>query len=140
MAIELASQAAANAHARGNANLNNSTAAPREASFDWANIGYDSVDPITGVTTFISLPMGCPIDTMKPSKFGSSPEYNAMIQAKNEFLVLMQSLFDKLEPGQEDFVLGLKVQIRRRKEAEVPAAGTNSLTKGAEGIRLASAA
>lgn len=119
MAIELATSRPA-APARGRADS--------EQAQVWLNVGVDFTDPETGEVTFIGLPLGIPLDTMKPKTFtGSSEDWHKLLQAKNDLLVNLQKISEGLASGEDGIIGALKVQMRRVAKAEAPAAGTNPM-------------
>jgi hypothetical protein len=95
----------------------------------WANIVRDALDPNTGEPTLIGLPFGIGLDNMEVKPAGGSK----LMQAKNEFLKELIEAAASFEPGQEEIVLNLKVQLRRVSEHEAATAANNgyiaSMTK-----------
>lgn len=85
----------------------------------WLNVGYESINEETGEATFISLPLGIGLDTMRPRdiKGKMTDEYHQMLEGKNELLEQLQRYIADFVPGQEEIVGDLKVQIRRIEEA-----------------------
>lgn len=136
MAIELARNVpapAANTTKRGDA-------APQEAAELYGNIGYTSVNEETGEETFVSLPIGLALDTMRPKAYGTTEAYNQLMQSKNMLLQDLLALAKDLKPGESDIVVGLQIQIHRVKTKVEPNADTNSLRNNPTGLRLASKA
>jgi hypothetical protein len=89
----------------------------------WCNVGYSVVvdEVIDGktqkVTKFVSLPGGIALDTMDPAqRRGNNADYNAFIDAKNNFMRQMQEAAAALAPGEEKIigdVGGIQIQLRR---------------------------
>lgn len=91
----------------------------REPTMFWLNIGFEAEDG-----TFISLPVGLPLDTMQKRQVrGNNPEWNALVQASNALLDYVLEGAKTLQPGQETLANGLSIQIKRVAEApsEIPA-------------------
>jgi hypothetical protein len=98
--------------------------ADEKAEF-WINIGYlaKGAGP-EGEDIFVSLPMGLPLDTMKPLKTNSSNEAFAELQAaRNDVWEQLMAIAKELKPGEERILnadAALQIQIRRvREEATV---------------------
>jgi hypothetical protein len=93
----------------------------------WMNVGYfsDDVDPETGEKMFVSVPLGIGVDTMDPAKKrGRNEQYNQLVDAKNELLEMIQKFAGTLDPGQDEMLLDLQVQVRRVHNVE-EASGAN---------------
>jgi hypothetical protein len=115
MAIDFALQFANKAEAGRKAN---GAEAPK-AQF-WLNIGFvaeGTAKPEEGKgDTFVSLPIGIPLDTMERLKTNSSNEEFAQLQAaRNDLLDQIMAHAKTLEPGQ-DAVFMIQAQVRRVKE------------------------
>jgi hypothetical protein len=115
MAIDFASQFAP---AASNARRGNAAEAPK-AQF-WLNIGFvaeGTARPDEGKgDTFVSLPVGIPLDTMERLKTNSSNEEFAQLQAaRNDLFDQIMEQANKLEPGAE-MVFTIQAQVRRVKE------------------------
>lgn len=94
----------------------------------WINLGY-SVDGVTNkdgelVDTFVSLPVGIPLDTTEALKTNSQNDQYAMFQtARNELLEQILELAQTLKPGEER-KLNLEVQLRRINEEKAVVTGS----------------
>lgn len=99
----------------------------------WVNVGYEEVDPETGETVFIGLPMGIPLDTMELRSAGGSK----IMQAKNAFHEALTAAVLSMEPGQEEIVLDLKVQVRRVLDREAANGENNAFIGGLEKLSFA---
>lgn len=77
----------------------------------WLNVGANIT--IDGVSTFISLPLGIPMDTMKPAK--GTGTYS---QAKNSLLASIMQMAEGVQPGEGKTLTGLDVQIYHRSEKQ----------------------
>ena len=94
---------------------------PRKPSEFWLNIGVNAGDE------FISLPVGLPLDDMKPARTGSGKsDWQQMAQAKNLLLEQLQQLGAMMEPGTEQ-ELTLTVRLRRTAQHIEPPADENPL-------------
>lgn len=95
----------------------------------WLNIGYASVDEKTGEETFVSLPLGIGLDTMKPRDITArmGEEFRQLLEGKNELLEMLQRYVADFEPGQEEIIGDLQIQVRRVEETtpEVSEEGEN---------------
>lgn len=81
----------------------------------WLNIGYTVEEQTEDgvVDTFISLPMGIPLDDQKTLPVNSSNErFAAISMARNDLYEQLMQACAQLEPGQEQIVK-LEVQVRR---------------------------
>lgn len=78
----------------------------------YANIGY--WDVINGEDVFISLPIGLGVDTMRPAKItGRNEGYRELVRRKNRLLELLLGAAEQLEPGEEQVIAELQVQVRK---------------------------
>jgi len=76
----------------------------------WVNIGYESNGK------FINLPLGMPIDTMKPAEVkGQNEDWVKQRTASNDLLKALQTLGASFEPGHEE-TINLIVKLRRVNE------------------------
>lgn len=92
----------------------------KETAMLWLNVGYTHTDEETGEETFISLPMGIPLDTMRVKPVtGKNEDYRKMTEAKNQLLHQLVEYARSLDDGAEDIVSDLQVQIRRVAEHDV---------------------
>lgn len=84
----------------------------------WVNIGYYVV--VGDETKFVNLPLGMPLDTMKPTKItGQNQDWIKLQTARNGLLNDMQKLGSELQPGQTidlNGQNGLVIQLRRVEE------------------------
>lgn len=87
-------------------------------AFVWLNVGATLV--IEGKPTFISLPLGIPLDTMKEAK-GTG----AYAQAKNTLLASILEMSNSVNSGDSKVITGLEVQMYRRGD-KVEAAPTTA--------------
>lgn len=91
----------------------------REQAKVWINIGYYvTVAGENGEETrFVNLPLGMPLDTMKPVKItGQNQSWMKLQTARNGLLDEMQKLGAELKPGQTidlNQTGGLVIQLRR---------------------------
>ena len=84
----------------------------------WLNVGY-SVNH-DGKDTFVSLPLGIPLDNQKVLPTNSSnAEFAALQAARNNLYEQLMEAVEKLEPDQEE-IIELQVQVRRVKEDSAP--------------------
>lgn len=90
----------------------------------WLNIGFNvqGVDADGKPTsTFVSLPVGLPLDSMEPmSAKGKNPDWLALVAGKNALLAHVKGATTALEPGAGIVLEGLTVQAYRRNEESVP--------------------
>ena len=99
-------------------NNNSSEKKKQDPAQFWMNVGYWSKDPETGEDVFISLPMGIAVDQMKPKNVpNSDSSYRQMVEAKNALLEEIQKFMSGFEPGQEETISTLEIQLRRVDEA-----------------------
>lgn len=83
----------------------------------WVNIGLPANGIVEGedAPRFISLPMGLPLDTMKPAKVtGNDETYRQLQTMKNRLWEEVMNAAARLQPGQE-MDLPLQARIRRIK-------------------------
>lgn len=108
----------------------------------WLNIGYIMQTEVLEEgkdarieDTFISIPVGIPLDTMEPKAIvGNSENFRALTGAQNNLLEMLQKAAESLKPGDEEIV-NLQIQMRRVKEpVAAPATGDNPFIP--EGITL----
>ena len=122
------------------------TAAPtagnkKPAAKIWLNVGYTSVDPTTGESTFISLPLGIPLDTMEMKPVtGTNEDYKQLLQAKNALLEMLQTVSAQVDSGGEEIIADLEVQMRRVATVDVPSVGDNPHLSALKGLSFASKA
>ena len=130
----LTNRAASNGQAGTNGPLFNrsgSNAPAREERQDaqvWVNIGYYVT--IGDETKFVNLPLGMPLDTMKPARIsGQNEDWIKLQTARNGLLNEMQKLGAELKPGQTVDMTpsnqGLVIQLRRVDEKKEVVAGDN---------------
>lgn len=97
----------------------------------WANIGYEVGEADSEDYRFVALPMGIPLDTMKPIEIKTrDPKFGAFQAAQNDLLSQVVAEAAKLEPGQSIVIGergGLQIQVRKVNEPVVaPAADENN--------------
>ncbi len=89
----------------------------RPSATVWLNIGMTVplVQPDgTTVDIFVSLPVGLPLDTQEPmTAKGNNANWHQMVQAKYWLLSELQKAAIQMEPGSEEIVTGLEIQIKR---------------------------
>jgi hypothetical protein len=82
----------------------------------WLNVGYEVGEPGTDDYRFVSLPIGIPVDTMKPIEIKTrNVEFGQFQSAQNDLLRQIQTKAAELAPGEAE-VFGegpLKIQLRR---------------------------
>lgn len=91
----------------------------RTPSQIWGNIGVNLPGAgEDGKDLFISLPMGLPLDDMKPVKISGTNKHSIQLkQVKNALLEELQQLGASLEPG-ERRIVPLQVEIYRVAQPE----------------------
>ena len=87
----------------------------REKAKVWLNVGVNLPGAgEDGGDLFISLPVGIPLDTMKPQEVrGNKASWIQLVQAKNGLLDMLQKAATGLEPGSNEILPQLSVQILR---------------------------
>lgn len=104
-----------------NVNKTSSKAAAKEEfqkSQFWMNVGYEVEHD--GKKTFVSLPLGIPLDNQKTLPTNSSnAEFAALQSARNSLYEQLMEAVQQLQPGEEQ-VIELQVQVRRVKEDSAP--------------------
>jgi hypothetical protein len=97
----------------------------------WLNIGIVANDG-----TFVALPNGLPLDTMEKRTIrGSNQEWNALQSASNSLLDMILEQVKVLNPGQEEVIDGLSIQVKRIKtDAGEVKADDNPFLVGFSGI------
>lgn len=94
----------------------------RKPSDFWLNVGIvlkDAGKDEDGNPTdlFISLPVGLPLDDMKPQKIsGQNQDWIQLAQTKNKLLEELQKAAGSLQPGERAPVPMLSVELYRRNE------------------------
>lgn len=85
----------------------------------WANIGLVSeYETDEGVQEqFVSLNYGIPLSSVPEVKLGSSPDYNALMLARQNLYEQVMEIAQGLEEG-ETFNVPVVMQIRRVKSAD----------------------
>ena len=85
----------------------------------WANIGLISeYETDEGVQEqFVSLNYGIPLSSVPEVKLGSSPDYNALMLARQNLYEQVMEIANGLEEG-ETFNVPVVMQIRRVKSAD----------------------
>lgn len=99
---------------RNRTNQNTSNREDLEPAQVWLNVGFVSQDSETGEDVFVSLPMGIALDQMKPARVsGKNEEYRKLMEGKNRLLDMLQSFAEGMEPGEEEIISDLTIQVRR---------------------------
>jgi hypothetical protein len=99
-----------------------STTQQRDPAQVWLNIGYLAADG----ETFVSLPQGAPLDTMKPFEVkGSSEKMKELRLEQNALLADFEEAAAQLQPGERK-IITIQVEIRRRHAADVQQVSTNA--------------
>lgn len=84
----------------------------------WLNVGFPSVNPATNEPMFVTLPMGIPLDQIEVRDVtGNNEAWRELQTAKNELLEMLQAFVQGMEPGTEEIIDDLQVQVRRAAEA-----------------------
>lgn len=85
----------------------------------WANIGlmteYETSEGMQ--EQFVSLNYGIPLSSVPEVKLGSSPDYNALMLARQDLYQQVMEIANGLEEG-ETFNVPVVMQIRRVKSAD----------------------
>ena len=109
----------------------------------YLNVGVeiDVTNPDTGETesVFMSLPLGIAIDTMNEADIRGSDNWKLMSAAKNELLRFFKAEGDALQPGEEKFFEGMRLQLKRRGDS-VPVPADQNPFIAALSSKLSSAA
>jgi len=110
----------------------------------WVNIGKTlPVEQPDGTMkpTFISLPVGIPLDTTEPMPVrGNSKAWANQVAVKNAILKFLQEVGTGLEAGEGELIEGLEIQVYRRNTAQSePSADENPLMAAlaAAGLKVA---
>lgn len=107
----------------------------------WLNVGYTSKNEETGEDVFISVPVGIALDTMEPQPIsGKNEAWRNLVQAKNGLLEALQEAAKGLEPGDEEIISDLTIQIRRKASTAAPDAGKNPHMAGLRNLSFAQTA
>lgn len=86
----------------------------------WLNLGYEANG------RFVNLPIGTPIDTMKPTELkGQNEDWIKFQTARNDLLATFQAMGLQLEPGEEMVIPNLVIKLRRVNEALAITKGSN---------------
>lgn len=104
----------------------------------WLNVGFNTQVPNeeTGEyeDVFIALPVGIPLDTMEAMlPKGSKESWLHMVQAKNHLLEQLKALAEGIEPGGEEIIDGLQVQVKRVGTPTAPTASENPFLTAMQG-------
>jgi hypothetical protein len=97
----------------------------------WINIGVPSgYTPADGSDkySFISLPVGIPLDTMKPIEIkGRNKEYNDFAESQNKLREMLLEFVQDAKPGESREITGLTIMVRRVDDSAPPVSdpGTN---------------
>lgn len=94
------------------------TTAERVPEEFWANVGLMSEYETAEGTQeqFVSLNYGIPLSSVPEVKLGSSPDYNALMLARQDLYAQIMEIAHGLDEG-ETFNVPMVVQIRRVKSA-----------------------
>jgi hypothetical protein len=96
-----------------------STTSDRVPESFWANIGlmsqYETDEGIQ--EQFVSLNYGIPLSSVPEVKLGSSPDYNALMLARQNLYEQVMEIAQGLDEG-ETFNVPVVMQIRRVKSAD----------------------
>lgn len=104
-------------HTRANQTTTNNE--DRDPAQIWLNVGFVNEDPETGEEIFVSLPMGIALDQMKPARVsGKNEDYRKLMEGKNRLLDMLQGFAEGLEPGEEEIISDLSIQVRRVAQAD----------------------
>lgn len=89
----------------------------------WANVGIQRVNPETGETVLVSLPMGIALDKSPeievPGEKSKNIEYRMLQVARADLWNQVKQLMSTLKPG-EVVQLPFQVEIRRVDEKKAP--------------------
>ena len=109
---QVANDNAAAANASGNAKP------ARESSKIWLNVGITLAGAgEDGEDLFVSLPVGIPLDDMKPQQIrGSKESWVQLAQTKNALLEAVQKAGSQLEAGERQILSELSVEVYRKAE------------------------
>lgn len=103
----------------------------RPKSQIWLNVGVTlpmTQEDGTIEDTFVSLPVGIPIDTTAEVEMrGKNVSWHQMVQAKNHLLNFLKEAGAQLQPGEAHTINGLQLELRRSGQPEAPAVGENPL-------------
>jgi hypothetical protein len=105
-------------------------AAERQPSLFWLNVGVTLEGAgQDGTDLFVSLPVGIPLDDMKPQAVrGNNADWIQLGQAKNALLEALQKAAAGLNPGDRVDLPQLSVQLYRKGEpAQSASSDTNPL-------------
>lgn len=79
----------------------------------WINVGIEI--EISGTPTFVSLPLGIPLDNLEPVRVpNSDSDYKDLCLVKNHLLALLKSKASELQPGDSELLLNASVQLYRK--------------------------
>lgn len=99
----------------------------RKVSDFWLNIGIEIPGP-DGEPMFVSLPVGLPLDDIKPVVIkGKNQDWINLAQTKNALLEALQKHAAGMKPGDREVVSALRVEIYRRNEPSQAANDGNPL-------------
>lgn len=110
----------------GSTNASGNAKPQRESSKIWLNVGLVLEGAgEDGTDLFVSLPVGIPVDDIKPQQIrGNNEAWIQLAQTKNYLLEAIQKAAAKLEAGQRHVLDGMSVEIYRK--AEPDQAGTTA--------------
>ena len=113
----------------------NSKSARKPAQL-WVNVGV-TVPGMgeDGGSVFVSLPVGIPLDDLKPAEVkGGNPRWVALQQAKNGLLALIQQQAASLNPGERKAMPHLTIELSRANGVQAATDDTGALSQAVAGI------
>lgn len=102
----------------------------------WVNVGV-TVPGMgeDGGSVFVSLPVGIPLDDLKPLEVkGGNPRWVALQQAKNGLLALIQQQAANLQPGERKAMPHLTIELSRANGVQAATDDTGALSQAVAGI------
>lgn len=102
----------------------------------WVNVGV-TVPGMgeDGGSVFVSLPVGIPLDDLKPAEVkGGNPKWVALQQAKNGLLALIQQQAANLNPGERKAMPLLSIELSRANGVQAATDDTGALSQAVAGI------
>jgi hypothetical protein len=124
---------------KNSAPASNEPTTERKQSKVWLNIGFKHTymdDDGNEQETFISTPVGLPIDTMTARKVsGNNANFREIVKAGNSLLESLQQLGMSLDGGEARVVEGLQIQIQRVREEDDAVEGETSISMPTIGFK-----
>ncbi len=108
----------------------------RKPATFWVNVGV-TVPSMgdDGGPVFVSLPVGIPLDDLKPAEVkGGNPKWVALQQAKNGLLALIQQQAAALNPGERKAMPHLTIELSRANGVQAATDDTGALSQAVAGI------